>query len=190
MPREMEAIFAEAIRKAKKGKAAGPDGVPMEILQMCPVSLAELLYELFAAGARLGCVMKDWDLSTLIPIYTNKGLVVEPAKHRPLRLILIVRKVFEMGTVARLVDEKPDELEQFGFIERTMAESAAAMVISTVTLPHMITILLDLIKAYDLVQRDQVMAIVDEEHSVATAGMVAALLQTSTVMTMDEETQL
>ena len=34
------------------------------------------------------------------------------------------------------------------------------------------------------------MAIVDEEHSVATAGMVATLLQTSTVMTMGDETQL
>ena len=56
--------------------------------------------------------MRDWDLSTLIPIYKNKGLVVEPANHRPLRLILIVRKTFEMGTVARLVVEKPDEREQ------------------------------------------------------------------------------
>ena len=71
-----------------------------------------------------------------------------------------------------------------------MSESAAAMVMSTVTLPRMITILLDLIKAYDLVRRDQVMAIVDEERSVATAGMVATLLPTSTVMTMGDETQL
>ena len=34
------------------------------------------------------------------------------------------------------------------------------------------------------------MAIVDEEHSVATAGMVATLLQTSRVMTMGDESQL
>ena len=34
------------------------------------------------------------------------------------------------------------------------------------------------------------MAIVDEERSVATAGMVATLLQTSTVMTMGDETKL
>ena len=105
--------------------------------------------------------MRNWDLSTLIPIYKNKGLMVEPANHRPLRLILIARKSFETGKVARLEDEKPDELEKFGCIERTMAKSAAAMVMSTVTFPNMITILLDLIKAYDLVQRDQVMAIVD-----------------------------
>ena len=58
------------------------------------------------------------------------------------------------------------------------------------SLPHVITILLDLIKAYDLVQRDQVMAIFDEEHSVATAGMVATLLQTYSVKTKDDKTKL
>ena len=186
----MEDIFTKAIRRAKKGKAVGPDGVPMELLHMNPKAFAELLFELFAAGARLGCAMKDWDLSILIPIYKKKGMVAEPANHRPLRLILILRKVFEMATTDMLVREKPDELEQFGFIERTMAESAAAMVMASASMPHIITILLDLIKAYDLVQRDQVMAIVDEEHSAATAGMVATLLQTSSVMTKDDETKL
>ena len=34
------------LEKQKKGKAAGPDGVPMEILQMFPVTFAKLLYEL------------------------------------------------------------------------------------------------------------------------------------------------
>ena len=32
LPREMEDTFDAAVRKAKKGKAAGPDGVPMELL--------------------------------------------------------------------------------------------------------------------------------------------------------------
>ena len=190
LPREMEDTFTKAIRRAKQGKAAGPDGVPMELLQMNPKAFAELLFELFAAGARLRCVMKDWDLSILIPIYKKKGMVAEPSNHRPLRLILILRKVFEMGTTDMLVREKPDELEQYGFIEKTMAEAAAAMVMAAASLPHVITILLDLIKAYYLVQRDQVMAIVDEEHSVATAGMVATLLQTSSVMTKGDETKL
>ena len=162
----------------------------MKLLHLSPPIFAELLFELFAAGARLRCVMKDWDLSTLIPIFKKKGLLSEPANYRPLRLIPVIRKIFEMGTTVRLVREKPDELEQFGFIARTMAESAAAMVTSAASQPHIITILLDLIKAYDLVQRDQVMAIVDEEHSVATAGMVATLLQTSTVTTAEDDTQL
>lgn len=52
------------------------------------------------------------------------------------------------------------------------------------------TILLDLIKSYNLVLRDQIMAIVYEEHSVNTAGMVVTILHSSTVMTMGDGTKL
>ena len=47
----MEGIYCNAIRRAKQGKAASPDGVPMEPLQLNPKAFAELLFELFAAGA-------------------------------------------------------------------------------------------------------------------------------------------
>lgn len=57
---EMEQIYRPAISRAKKGKAAGSDGVPMELLHICPQVFAEIFFELFAAGARLRCVMKDW----------------------------------------------------------------------------------------------------------------------------------
>ena len=190
LPREMEKLFRKAIRKAKKGKAAGPDGVPMELLQICPAAFSELLFELFAAGARMRCVMKNWDFSILIPIYKKKGLIAVPANHRPLRLILSIRKIFEMGTTERLVRESPDEIQQYGFNEKSMALTPVALVVSAASLRYVLTILLDLIKAYDLVRRDQVMAIVDEEHSTETAGMVATLLQSSTVMTAGDETKL
>lgn len=55
---------------------------------------------------------------------------------------------------------------------------------------YVMKILLDLIKAYDLIQRNQVLEIVGEEHSVATAGMVAPLLQSSTVMNKGGDSKL
>ena len=190
LPREMENIFAMAIRSAKKGKAAGPDGVPMELLKLCPLDFAELLFELFAAGGRLQCVMKDWDFSLLIPIYKGKGPASVPANNRPLRLILIIRKIYEMGTTVRLVRERPDDLEQHGFAEKAMALTPVALVVSAASLHYVLTFLLDLVKAYDLVQREQIMQIVDEEHSAETAAMVATLLQPSKVMTKGDETKL
>lgn len=60
--------------------------------------------------------MKNWDLSILIPIFNKKSLVSVRANYRPLRLIFILRKVFEMLTTVRLVEEKPEELEQYDFI--------------------------------------------------------------------------
>lgn len=69
----------------------------MEILQLCPHAFAEVFFELFAARARLKCVMQDWDFSILIPIFKKKGLIYVPSNHRPPCLILILRKIFEMG---------------------------------------------------------------------------------------------
>lgn len=97
----------------------------------------------------------------LIPIFKNKGLVAVLDSHRPLRLILILRKVFEMGTTVRLVNEQPYELEQFGFIEKSMVEAAAVIAMSAASMQHVITILLDVVNAYDLVQSDKIMSIVD-----------------------------
>lgn len=61
LPMEVEHIYLQLIRRAKKGKADGPDGIPMKLLQICPPAFAEILLDIFAAVARLKCVMKNWD---------------------------------------------------------------------------------------------------------------------------------
>lgn len=71
-----------------------------------------------------------------------------------------------------------------------MTLTIMAMVKSAASLLYTMTILLDFIKAYDLVQRDQVMTIVDEENNVEMAGMVASLLKPSTVTKMGDETKI
>lgn len=70
-----------------------------------------------------------------------------------------------------------------------MALTSIKMAVSEASPRYGITILMDLIKAYNLVQRYQFMAIVDEKISVVTAGLVETLLQKSTVMTMGDETR-
>lgn len=55
---EMRKLYTKEIRRAKKGKAAGPDGAPMELLQINTAAFAETFYELFTAGDRIKCVMK------------------------------------------------------------------------------------------------------------------------------------
>lgn len=63
LPRNMGKLYRQAIRKAKKGKTAGPDEVPMELFHIFPAAekpaFTKLMFELFASGARLQCVMKD-----------------------------------------------------------------------------------------------------------------------------------
>lgn len=57
-----------------------------------------------------------------------------------------------------------------------MVLTPVAMVESAALLFYVMKILIDHIKAYDLVQRYQVIFIFDENHSVETTGMVATLL--------------
>lgn len=99
----MENVHRQDIRSAKKTKAAGPERVPTELLQVFPASFSELLYELFAEEARLRFVMKYWDFSILTLIYKNKFKLAVPTNHLPLRLFVIPRKMFEMGTTVRLL---------------------------------------------------------------------------------------
>lgn len=49
----------QTIRRAKKKKAAGQDGVPIEPVRICPAACAEHIYELFAADTRIKCVVKN-----------------------------------------------------------------------------------------------------------------------------------
>lgn len=52
----------------------------MEILQIFPAAFAGLLFELFSAGARMKCAMKNWDVSILILIYKREGFIAVPAR--------------------------------------------------------------------------------------------------------------
>lgn len=134
----------------------------MEILKICLEEFVGIMYKLFAAWKRMECATKGLDVTILISIYKRKGMIQVPDKNRSLRLILILRKTFEMETTVKLVKEFPDEVEQHGFKKKSMALISLAMVLSADSLHYVMTILLDLIKAYDLAQRDQVMAIVDK----------------------------
>lgn len=189
LPKSMERRFVRAIMSAKTGKAAGPDGVPIELFQLCPDEFGALFFQLFRTGARLGCVISGWDLSILIPLF-KKGDPAEPANYRALRLVLVIRKVFEIAVDKVMGEECPDELAQFGFSLKTSAMAPAAIVLSHLRWKELISLLLDLIRAYDLVQRDQLMDIVDSDHTPPTCGMVAMLLQPSEVRTQGDEKRL
>lgn len=66
--------------------------MPIELLQICPASIAEVLCELIAAGGKIKCVMNDWDILNFILIHKEKWFISVPANNRLLRLILILRK--------------------------------------------------------------------------------------------------
>lgn len=71
-----------------------------------------------------------------------------------------------------------------------MALTPVAMIVSTASLRYVLTILLDLIKAYNLFRRDEFMDILNEDNSVETAKMMEKLQKPSIMMTVGDKTKL
>lgn len=126
----MEEVYSQAICRAKKGKAAGPDGVPMELIQIYPTAFAEILFELFTDECRMKCFIKDWDVSISIPNHKKIWLIAVQPNNRPLRPIYILMKIFEMGMTVKMVTKVLDKVEKYRFNEKSMALTPVAMIVS------------------------------------------------------------
>lgn len=72
--------------------------------------------------------------------------------HRPLSFILFPRKIFEMAKILRLVRDTLDKLQPLGCNDKLTELTPIAVVVSVASLRYVLTILLEIIKAYDLVQ--------------------------------------
>ena len=63
----------DALRKVKRGKSAGLDGVSGEMLKEGGDSMIEWLERLFMVCWRNGEVPQDWQDACVVPIYKGKG---------------------------------------------------------------------------------------------------------------------
>lgn len=62
--------------------------------------------------------------------------------YRPLWLVIIIRKIFEMGLDTIMSEMCPDSLSQFSFTERTSALAPAALVVEHLRRKAIISMLL------------------------------------------------
>lgn len=83
-----------------------------------------------------------------------------------------------MGVKVKLEDVQR-ALEQFGFEKKTSSQGAATCMLSRVSWRRIISIFLDLTKAYDLFMRNMIMSLVEEKYGKVVAGMVASILEIS-----------
>ena len=66
-------MVREAVSKMKKAKAAGPSGVVAEMLKAAGETGIEMITNLTNQIVREGVIPADWDLSTIVNCYKNKG---------------------------------------------------------------------------------------------------------------------
>ena len=91
-----------AVKKVKKGKAAGRDGVTGDLLKLLLHVLTPSLNKLFNKIFETGNFPKDWTSAILCPIYKGVGNRNVPSNYRGIALLAHVGKLFTRILKARI----------------------------------------------------------------------------------------
>lgn len=105
--------------------------------------------------------MLGWDLSVFVSIY-KKGCVQLSANYRRLRLIQALKKIFGIALNDTLRLAIVSELVKFGFQVGTSSLEALVLAIAHTQLQGTISILVDQKGAYDTVNRENLMQLIDQ----------------------------
>ena len=100
----------------KKGKAAGPDELPIEVWKCMGKMGIKFLTRLFNRLLMGERMPEEWRRSVLIPIYKNKGDAQCCGNYRGIKLMSHTMKVWERIIEARLKDRVEISKQQYGFM--------------------------------------------------------------------------
>ncbi|XP_047493551.1 uncharacterized protein LOC125042129 [Penaeus chinensis] len=116
----MDVIIAEeverALRKMKKGKATGPDDIPVEAWKVLGRTGVIILLEIFTTIMETEKMPDEWRESTLIPIFKNKGDIQDCGNYRGIKLMAHTLKMWERVIEKRLREKVEISEQQFGFM--------------------------------------------------------------------------
>ena len=149
-----------ALRRMKKGKAVGPDKLPVEVWKCMGEMGIEFLTRLFNRLLMGERMPEEWRMSMLIPIYKNKGDAQCCENYRGIKLMSHTTKIWERIIEARLRDRVEISKQQYGFMpgkRTTDAMFALRMLMEKYREgqrePHCVFV--DLEKTYDSVPREE-----------------------------------
>ena len=116
----MEDISGEEIktglRKMKKGKAQGPDGIPVEAWIVVGNKGMEFLVNFFNRLPREEKMRDEWRRSVIVSLYKGKGDIKKCGNYRGIKLMSHTMKLWERVIQARIRMEVMIAQQQFGFM--------------------------------------------------------------------------
>ncbi|XP_047502966.1 uncharacterized protein LOC125048346 [Penaeus chinensis] len=150
-----------ALRKMKKGKATGPDDIPVEAWKVLGRTGVIILLEIFTTIMETEKMPDEWRESTLIPIFKNKGDIQDCGNYRGIKLMAHTLKMWERVIEKRLREKVDISEQQFGFMpgwSTTDAIFAQRQLMEKYREGQkgLHSIFIDLEKAYDRVPRTEV----------------------------------
>jgi len=109
---------AHAISKLRNGHAAGPDGIPPELLRCAISPVSRALHSLFIQVWRSGRIPSAWKDGILVSLYKGKNTKTACSNYRPITLLSVPGKVFAHVLLARIQPclDTTRRPEQSGFV--------------------------------------------------------------------------
>ena len=127
------------IKSLKNNKSEGLDFVKNEYIKNCPISVVELIVNLFNLILRTGHVPYDWSIGLIVPIFKKKGSKFDPNNYRGITLLSCLGKLFTFCINSRLTKFLTDRA--------TVGEEQAAFREDYSTLDH-VFVLNELVNLY------------------------------------------
>ena len=105
-----------AMGKMKKGKATGLTGIVTEMFQLLGKEGIKWMTELLNKVLEDEVIPEDWQKSILVPIYKQKGDILECNNYRGIKLMEHGIKIYERVLDKRLREVIQIDEMQFGFM--------------------------------------------------------------------------
>ena len=102
----------QGIAKMKPNKACGPDGIPIEVFQNCPVCM-QILILLIKKIWSTEEVPADFVQATFVMLFKNKGSKDDPTKYRCLAMLNHAYKALSQCLLARIQAETNQYLSEW-----------------------------------------------------------------------------
>jgi hypothetical protein len=100
--RIQKAKIEEALKRMKRGKAMGPDGIPIEVWRCLGVRAIVWLAKLFNLIFQENKMPEEWRRSVLVSIFKKKGDVQSCTNYRGIKLMSHTMKLLERVIEHRL----------------------------------------------------------------------------------------
>ena len=161
-----------ALRHLPSHKASGGT-IPNRLLKETAGVTTKSLTRLFNLSLSLGQLPSEWKLSTVIPLFKQKGLPSDPVNYRPISLLPSLVKVLDYLVCQHLTTflytHRVITPAQYGFVRQRPTADQLVVLTSTIAASldkgdHYESLFLDFAKAFDRVPH-QVLSVVNPLHA-------------------------